>query len=89
MSQLPTIILEPELADSDTQDGKDADLQILFVNNITRFCPASMRITLAYTTVLTSPYHICGAVTTPGLWGNNATWKQWPPHILSASPATA
>ena len=32
MSQLPSIISEPELVDSDTQDGKDADLQILFVS---------------------------------------------------------
>ena len=24
-----------------------------------------------------------------GLWGKNASWKQWPPRIISASPATA
>ena len=63
----------------------------LRVNDITGFCPAFMKMMLAYIrqSLLTSPYHICGAATTLGLWGNNASWKQWPPCIISVSPTTA
>ena len=48
----------------------------LWVNDINGFYPASTRMTLAYTTVRLSSYHICGAATTPGLWpGNNVTYR--------------
>ena len=38
---------------------------------------------------ITFPYPICGAATTPTVWINNVTWKQWPPGIFIASAAAA